>query len=127
MPGSLAEKVRPNITKRLHGGSRPNTGGQRPNAGRKLGIPNRATAEIKGLAQMHGAAAIERLAHIMTNGTSETVQIAAARELLDRGYGRPTQAIVGDPDGAPVAITVYTGVERCLEGDEGGDEDEHHC
>jgi hypothetical protein len=90
--------------------------------GRQAGTPNRATAEIKGLARMHGADAIKLLAHVMVNGTSEAVQIAAARELLDRGFGRPTQALAGDPDGAPVALVIYTGVERDPDGDEGGGE-----
>jgi hypothetical protein len=90
--------------------------------GRQSGTPNRATAEIKGLARMHGADAIEQLARIMSHGTSEAVQIAAARELLDRGYGRPTQAITGDPDGAPIALVIYTGVDRDPDGDDGGDE-----
>jgi phage protein D len=114
-PG-LAKLARSSRTQR--GGSKS---GER-RGGRKAGTPNKATAEIKGLARQYGAAAIERLAHLMTQATSEAAQVAAARELLDRGYGRPTQAIAGDPDGAPIGLTIYTGVDRGYEGDEGGDE-----
>jgi hypothetical protein len=34
----------------------------------------------------------------MRHGTSEAVQIMAAKELLDRGYGRPAQAH-SEPEG----------------------------
>jgi hypothetical protein len=89
-----------------------NHGGSRSGAGRPKGASNKATAELQDMARHHGASATEQLAHLMTHATSEAAQVAAARELLDRGYGRPTQAITGDPDGAPIALAIYTGVER---------------
>lgn len=69
--------------------------------GRQKGTANKATKEIKALAQKHGAAAIKRLAHLMTRAESEQAQVAACKELLDRAYGKPAQAIVGD-DEAPI-------------------------
>jgi hypothetical protein len=65
--------------------------------GRKKGTPNKSTAEIKNLAQSHGAAAINRLAEMgglvpgVEPALSEQSQIAACNEVLDRAYGRPTQ------------------------------------
>ena len=57
--------------------------------GRKAGTPNRVTAEVRTLAQQHGADAIGTLAEIMADTTrNENARIAAARELLDRGYGK---------------------------------------
>ncbi len=78
----------------------PKTGSSRV-GGRQKGTPNKATAEIKALAQQHGADAIKRLAHLMTKAESEQAQVAACRELLDRAYGKPAQAIIGD-DEAPI-------------------------
>jgi hypothetical protein len=47
--------------------------------GRQKGTPNKATAEIK----------------VPKN---EATRVAAGRELLDRGFGKPPQALVGDPN-----------------------------
>lgn len=59
-------------------------------SGRQKGTPNKATAEIKALARAHGPHVVETLADIMANSGSDTARIAAARELLDRGYGKAT-------------------------------------
>lgn len=65
--------------------------------GRKPGTPNRTTREIKELAEPFGAEAIEVLARIMRDDNADPrTQVAAAKELLDRGYGRPTQAVTVD-------------------------------
>lgn len=73
-------------------------------AGRKPGSKNKSTADIKALAQVHGPQAIERLAKILLDPlSSEKAVIAAARELLDRGYGKPTQSMeLGGKDGQPL-------------------------
>lgn len=64
-----------------------------PGSGRKKGSLNKVTAEIKGLAQQHGADAIQTLAILMQQADSDTARIAAAKELLDRGYGKARQTI----------------------------------
>lgn len=68
-------------------------GGWRPGAGRKKGVPNKLTAGIKALASQYGPDALETLVRIMNEGESEQARIAAAKELLDRGFGRPAQAL----------------------------------
>jgi hypothetical protein len=70
--------------------------GQPKTGGRTKGTPNRATAEIKALAQEYGALAIETLANLMATATSEQARVAAARELLDRAYGKPAQQLAMD-------------------------------
>ena len=65
--------------------------------GRKPGVPNKATAEIKAIAQQYGAEAIEKLVTLM-RGKDEDVAFKACIALLDRAYGKPAQAIVGDPE-----------------------------
>lgn len=110
--------------------------------GRKAGTPNKCTAEIKALAQVHGPAVIARLAEIAFDAqpddllaaanirkmieegaTDEEVAryghsgfalrtgqatLGALKELLDRGYGRPAQPVVGGDgeDGGPVKLVV---------------------
>ena len=72
--------------------------------GRKKGVPNKATASLKELAREYTTEALTTLSSIMLQGESEPARIAAAKELLDRGYGKASQVIAGDEDGGPVKI-----------------------
>lgn len=80
-------------------------GGARPGAGRKKGVPNKATAEIKAIAQPYSADAIKALAQIMKRGESETARVSAANALLDRAWGKPSQTVSG-PDGGAIKHTL---------------------
>lgn len=77
--------------------------------GRTKGTLNKATGEIKVLARQYGADAIETLARIMQQGDSDAAKIAAAKELIDRGYGKATQPISGH-DGNALQLIVATGL-----------------
>ncbi|CAB3712993.1 hypothetical protein CEY09_30445 [Achromobacter marplatensis] len=80
-------------------------GGARPGAGRKPGIPNRVTADIKALAQNYGEEAIDTLASIMRNvDTPPQARVAAAKELIERGYGKASQPIGGADDLPPIKV-----------------------
>ncbi|WP_428988153.1 hypothetical protein [Methylocapsa aurea] len=52
--------------------------------------------EIDGVAQRHARSAIEALVKLLFYGSSEAAKIAAAKEILDRGYGKPAVEIGGD-------------------------------
>lgn len=58
------------------------------------------SAEVKALARQHGPAAIAKLVELL-NGDDKRLSKDAAIALLDRGYGKPAQAITGE-DGGPV-------------------------
>lgn len=94
--------------------------GKTPGSGRKKGTPNKATAEIKELARAHGPAAINALATLLKAADSDTARIAAAKELLDRGYGKATatQEISG-PGGTPLQgpVLVMETVPRGIKDD----------
>jgi hypothetical protein len=49
--------------------------------------------ELQELARQHAPKAIVELARLALKAKNETARIAAIRELLDRGYGRPRQAM----------------------------------
>lgn len=69
-------------------------GGKRAGAGRKPGSRNKATADIKDIARDYGERAIDRLVKIMESDEQPAAaQVAAAKELLDRGYGKAIQAM----------------------------------
>lgn len=75
----------------------------RKTGGRVKGVPNKATADVKAAAQKYTVEAIDTLAEIMRSGESEAARVAAADKLLDRGHGKPAQAITG-PDGGAISL-----------------------
>jgi len=68
----------------------PKTGG-RPKGGR-----NKIGADIREAAAKHTVAAIAEIVRIMTHSENDTARLAAANAILDRAYGKPAQAIIGD-------------------------------
>jgi hypothetical protein len=50
-------------------------------------------SELQELARHHAPSVIAELARLALKGKSETARIAAGRELLDRGFGRPRQSL----------------------------------
>ena len=78
-------------------------GGKRQGAGRPAGVPNKITADVRALAQEYGEDAIRELATILTTSENHSARIAAAKELLDRGYGKSKQSVeLGGPEGGPM-------------------------
>lgn len=75
-------------------------------SGNREGRP-RVVREVRDLARKHGAKAIKRLVELM-DGDNPRVAVAAAVALLDRGYGKPPQAITGK-DGGPLAVEMTGG------------------
>ena len=73
----------------------------RKTGGRQKGTPNRVTAEIKAGFQKHGDELVQALL-ALTRSDDERVRLGAIQAALDRGWGRPTQAV--DLGGA-MAIT----------------------
>jgi hypothetical protein len=77
--------------------------------GRPKGALNKVTLEIKHLCQKHGPAAVKLLVATMESETEAMqMRIAAAKEILDRGYGRPPQAIVGEDGEARIVNFTMT-------------------
>lgn len=68
----------------------------RKTGGRQAGSANKATKDIRALAQKYTGKAIKRLAHLAENAESESAQVAAIKEILDRGYGKSKQPVEHD-------------------------------
>lgn len=86
-------------------------GGKREGAGRPKGVPNKVVPEVKLAAREYTAQALERLAKVMLESDSDAAVVSACNALLDRGWGKPAQALTGD-DGKALTFTVLTGVPR---------------
>ena len=101
-------------------------GGSRIGAGRKkgskathwstLGATDIATGEqrqtLTELARQHTELALGVLVKIAQKGESEKARVSAANALLDRGYGRPRQALEHHgltSDGEPIRFTLNIG------------------
>ncbi len=80
-------------------GSRP---GER-RGGRKKGSLNKATADIKALAQTYTSEAMERLAVVMRTSDSDAARVAAIKEIFERGHGKAPQPQTGEGGTGPIA------------------------
>lgn len=72
-------------------------------SGNPLGRP-KEDADVKRLARRHTKDAIDRLAYWLQSDEARA-SVEAAKVLLDRGYGKPVQALSG-ADGEPLLPTV---------------------
>jgi hypothetical protein len=76
-----------------------------PRGGRPKGSKNKRTLEIEAEAKKHAGNALAALASIAERGESEAARVSAATALLDRGYGRPRQALEhSGTDGGPIVV-----------------------
>ena len=69
--------------------------------GRKKGVPNKVTGEIKAAFQKHGDALVKALLKL-TKSKDERVRLGAIQAAFDRGWGKAIQAMEID---MPVPIT----------------------
>lgn len=73
--------------------------------GRQKGTLNKVTADIRSMAQTYGPEAVDTLADIMRDETKpEAARIAAAKELLDRGFGKSPQSLDITSEGAQIFV-----------------------
>ncbi len=76
----------------------------RKTGGRRKGTPNKVTAELRGHAQQYTVEALEGLAQIARTSQSDAARVSAWNALLDRGHGRPTQAVNIGADSSMAAL-----------------------
>ena len=78
-------------------------------SGNPAGRPKIA-AEVRDLARQHGPHAFERIVELIDD-PDPRIALMAAKEVLDRAYGRAPQHIDPDPQVAePVKLIIVTGV-----------------
>ena len=73
-----------------------------PGAGRKKGVPNRATRDVRAAAAKYTSKALRALVELLGDADGK-VRAIAAREILDRAHGKPmTPVEATGKDGAPL-------------------------
>lgn len=83
-----------------------------PGSGRQKGVTNRVTKDIREAAGKHGVKALAALVKLLDNSDPKIVA-TAAREVLDRAYGKPMQpSEVSGANGAPLIPDEMTYRER---------------
>lgn len=59
--------------------------------------------DVKELARVQGPAAIERLVHWLHSDNAKA-SVSASTILLERGYGKVAQALIGDDSADPIRV-----------------------
>lgn len=74
--------------------------------GRPKGSLGKVTGELRKLAQPYGKRSLQVLSEIMEDVEMQpAARVSAAKELLDRGYGKSMQAIeMSGPDGGDIPL-----------------------
>lgn len=92
-------------------------GGKRAGAGRKAGVPNKATRELREMARQYTEDAVATLARIMSDPDEPAApRVHCAETLLAYGHGKPRQQVevtgkdgrdlVADADPARLALAL---------------------
>jgi len=77
--------------------------GQSGNPG---GRPKKDRHIVRDAARAHTEEAVETLVNLMRNGKQEVTRINACIAILDRGWGKPAQAITGGDEDDPPLRTI---------------------
>ncbi len=95
----------------------------RKTGGRQRGTPNRATAGLKAAFQKHGDDLVKALL-ALTKDKDPRVRLSAIQAALDRGWGRPAQAVavnVGGDTSVAALMERINGRSRGIERGDHGD------
>lgn len=69
--------------------------------------------QIRSLARSHTEEAINSLVGVMRHSTNDSAKVAAAEKILDRGWGKAAQAIIGGTEDDP-AVQIVHRIERTI-------------
>ena len=107
--------------------------GQKKTSGRKKGVPNKATADIKAALREHGPAMVTALLKL-TKDDDPRVRLGAIQTAMDRGYGKAVQHIEAEIsvydslsfDDRLALLEVLDALDGSEEGDTGGSAPTQH-
>lgn len=86
-------------------GAKPRVGDGTPGPGRPPGAHNKITADVRALAGKYGPKALKTLDEIMSSKKSPAAaRVSAAKEILDRAYGKSPQPFAVNPSSMADAL-----------------------
>lgn len=92
-----------NMTRTVGESTEPPKAAGNRGKGRVKGVPNKATASIRDIARQYTDEAVMALVAVLGDD-SPAARVAAAKEILDRGYGKAT-TVIGGEDGGAIKMT----------------------
>ena len=91
----------------------------RPRSGKPTGRPRGSTSKhklkLQALAREYTEVALRTLVEICRRGDTDKARVDAADKLLDRGWGKPVQAIHGSGDDGEHEVNLKHGVSDELQ------------
>ncbi len=91
--------------------------------GRPKGATNLATRDLKALAAPYGPMCVKALVELVKQKENPNVRVVAAKELLDRGYGKPVQVNANYNQGESMHKVIIEFVKAGGQVDVRGDEE----
>jgi len=83
-------------------------GGKRAGAGRKTGVPNKVSRELREVARQYTEEAVDALVRVLRDKKAPaSATVAAATAILDRGHGKPTQHIDAEDSSSSLSAIVH--------------------
>jgi hypothetical protein len=64
--------------------------------------------DVQALARAYTKISIQTLGGIAQNGQNDSARVAAAAQLLDRGWGKAAQPVTGKNGEEDIAVTIRT-------------------
>lgn len=93
-------------------------GGRREGAGRKPGVPNKGTHEVRDLLDAVFAKVdpVKKLVALLNKPMDAGVEARVLLRLLEYRYGQPKQSVeISGADGGPIAHTIFFGEGKQLD------------
>lgn len=84
----------------------PKTGGRKP------GVKNHVNEDLRALCQNYTVEGVEVIVSIMRGSDNDAARMTAVKELFERGWGKVSQPLSGDPEGPPIRFVIATGIDR---------------
>ena len=94
--------------------------GKPKTGGRAKGTLNKATCELKELAQSYAPQCLDELVRLAKAAESEAARVSAIKEIFDRGYGKARQPLdhAGADGAGPVEIAFTFRLDSASSDDE---------
>ena len=86
--------------------------GYKKTGGRQRGVRNKVGADVRALAVSYAPSVIAELGRLAIQAESEQARVSAAKEILDRAYGKAPQPLDHSDFNIHVSLTMIDGLKQ---------------